>query len=128
MVKEGDEGEVESQPVVAIHRLKEEEAEVFSLESDGTVGSTFVPRDGKGLSGAGLGIEYFRTGHTFEVTDAEGNKRELTFPGFGEDFHTIQAEISESLRNDQKAQQVLGEVFADMLRDFSEKFAEPGSS
>lgn len=120
--------EWERVPVVAIHRFKQEEAEVFTQDQEGLVSSSMAEKDGASLSGSGVGLEHFRGGHTFEVTDADGNVRELVFPGFGEDFHTIQAEIGNSLRTDPESWQALGEVFAQLLEEFSQKFSEPGSS
>lgn len=119
---------LERAPIVAIHRFKQEEAEVFTQDQEGVVLSSMAEKDGASLSGSGVGLEHFRGGHTFEVTDADGKERELVFPGFGEDFHTIQAEISNSLRTDPNSQRALGEMFSELMQEFSEKFAELGSS
>jgi len=123
-----DEGRVMREPVVAIQRLGQDQAEVFGREEDGMISSKLIDRTTGALSGGGLGLEHFRTGATFEVEDVSSKKRILKFPGFGDEFHTIQAEVCNSLRMDKASREKLAGIFSEMMVEFSSRFAESGSS
>jgi hypothetical protein len=114
-------------PTVAIHH-RDPRVEVLEKGLDGEIVSTFVKRDGASLSGAGLGVEHFRIGDKFRVKDVDGKERDLYFPGFGKEFHTIQLELSNRVRKNSEVRQAFEEVLAEMMVEFSERFSELGSS
>lgn len=115
-------------PVVAIHRLGDDEVELFTVGADKRVVARRVARQGTSFSAGGIGLGYYRTGARFEVEDVSGKQRSLEFPGLGEEFHTIHAVTCSSLRMQKANREALAGVVSELLVGFSERFAEPGSS
>lgn len=103
---------------VAIDKMGDDEIEVFGTDGVKAKGE----RVGKGISGAGLGLEYFRAGHDFAVENLEGKQRILRLPGFGENFHTVQIEISRRLRySSEEVREALAGVLAEMASEFIQR-------
>ena len=108
---------------IAIDRMGAQQVELFQLEDSGEIKREKVARVGKGLSGAGLGLEYFRNGQDFEVETIGGEKRVLSFPGFGRKFNTIQLEINRQIRYSPQHRQALGLVLGEIASEFKEQFS-----
>lgn len=108
---------------VAIDRMGRQEVEVFQANTIGEVERKEIKRVGKGVSGAGLGLEYFRSGHDFRVETMDGKERVLRFPGFGDNFHTLQVEVSKRVRYNSQFRRVLGEIFGEIVVEFQREFS-----
>lgn len=107
---------------LAIHYIKDKQAKVYSVNSEGEVEVSMMEKEGTSLSGSGLGLDYFRDGNIFEVEDIKGRKRRLSIPGFGKGFQTVQLEVSRRVRDGKQARINLTEVLSEVVSDFPEKF------
>jgi len=106
---------------VAIDRKGKETVEVFQIKN-GKVEKKEIKRIGERLSGADLGLEYFRTGCNFEVETLEGNQRVLKFPGLGTNFNTIQLEVSRNIRENPEFRAVFTQALGELSVEFGENF------
>jgi len=107
---------------VAIDRKGKEEVEIFELGEDNEVIKKEAQKVGPGLSGAGLGLEFFRHGKTYKVEDLGGNTRELKLPGLGKNFNTIQLEISRKIRGNSLLRETFSKILAELAVDFKRDF------
>lgn len=100
--------------------------EAFQVDEAGEVEKTSLPRIGVGLSGKGLGLEYFRTGHVYRETTVDKETPEplpdLQFPGFGVNFQTVQLELSNALRTDPVAMEKLAGILHTLSKEFQTAF------
>jgi hypothetical protein len=107
---------------VAIDKKGKDKVEVLEAGEKGKVIKKEIQKIGAGLSGAGLGLEYLRHGATYQVENLKGSKRELKLPGFGENFNTIQLEISRKIRKDSVLREAFSKILAELAVDFKRNF------
>lgn len=93
--------------------------ETFQAGPDGQVSQANTAKLGEGLSGVGLGLDWFRTG---QILTVENSGKTFNLPGFGNSFNTIQLEISRRVRKDEKLRNKAAQAIRELCLEFAEKF------